>query len=205
MDSLVDLHFADLKKRECSAWNACYGELLTIARRKIDSVAPDLSQPVKTELENDLINQLYKVIDRTESVRALKGWLRRFAYYRTMDECRRLQKLTPLNQGDEGNEEYVRLPRELWNEDNPELFMVSKEENDTLSDQLVMMRQALDQVGSPCKELLIERICEQTKQRVMAERRGLDTGNMSNRINQCLRKVKKLMEKMMAETEMARV
>jgi len=67
VESQVEARFADLKRKEHSAWNACYAELLALARIVINGRAAWISEPVKEEIENESVKALRNGPQKSDS------------------------------------------------------------------------------------------------------------------------------------------
>ena len=209
MDSLVDSYFVDLKRKKCSAWKACHGELLTIARRIINANCRELSELAKSEIENDSVRMLYNAVDNPEkefkTAQLLKAFLKATVRNKTIDEAKRINKLQHLATTDATGVGAGPVPDYLMNEVDPAKLLVLSEEQAKQRKDLDLMAEALEEVGSPCKEFLTQRYLEDAKEREIAERHGLGTSSMHNRIKTCLKKMHEIFHKKLALREVAAI
>ena len=196
---MVEEHFESLRRREFSAWNACYGELLSIARRIINAVCFELSDPVKRQIENDSVAALYKGVEGCESPSKLRAYLKRTAHNRTIDEAELRQKFKSLTTTDGTDEEAaIVTPHSLWDWDHPLELLQRSEGRAPRSRVLELIPSALEKLGSPCRDYLEMRFYRNAKQREIADHFKKGVSSMHNRIQQCLKIMQTLFE---AESE----
>ncbi|MEI8041942.1 MAG: hypothetical protein WCL11_11075 [Verrucomicrobiota bacterium] len=195
---MVEEHFESLRRREFSAWNACYGELLSIARRIINAVCFALSDPVKRQIENDSVAALYKGVEGCESAGKLRAYLKRTAQNKAIDEAELSQKFESLTTTDATDEEAALTPHFLWDWDHPLELLQRSEGRATRSRVLELIPSALEKLGSPCRDYLEMRFYRNAKEREIADHFKKGVSSMHNRIQQCLKKMRALFE---AESE----
>ena len=191
---MVEEHFENLRRRDFSAWNACYGELLSIARRIINAVCFALSDPVKRQIENDSVAALYKGVDGCESPSKLRAYLKSTAKKQTIDEAELSQKFESLTTTDATDEDAALTPHFLLDWDHPLEILQRSEGRATRSRVLQFIPAALQKLGSPCRDYLEMRFYRNAKEREIADHFKKGVSSMHNRIQQCLTKMRALFE-----------
>ncbi len=193
MDSLVALHFADLKQKKDSAWKVCFLTLLTMARHEVNRRANWLSEPVKTEIENDAVVVLYQKIDKFESPSEIGAFLRQTAKNKSIDEIRRFNRFDSLDENAGASAKY---PSDATIDRNdPAALATLSETCSQTNEDLNLLAEALREIGFPCREYLTERYIDGAKEREIAEKHGLGASSMHNRIQTCVRKMKSVFER----------
>ena len=191
---MVEEHFESLRRREFSAWNACYGELLSIARRIINAVCFALSDPVKRQIENDSVAALYKGVEGCESAGKLRAYLKRTAQNKAIDEAELSQKFEHLTTTDATEEANGLTPHVVLDWDHPLEILQRSEGRTARSRVLELIPSALEKLGSPCRDYLEMRFYRNAKEREIADHFKKGVSSMHNRIQQCLKKMQTLFE-----------
>ena len=115
MESLVALHFEDLKRKKVEAWNLCHEELLAVAHGAICARDAWFSsfKIDKEAIEHESIKILYQKVDRLASPEDLIRFLGKVSFRKALSEIRKLNKLESVTKTDEKNDEYEAPPQEL--------------------------------------------------------------------------------------------
>jgi RNA polymerase sigma factor (sigma-70 family) len=201
MEECVIQHFADLKRRKCSAWTACRPAFLRAAHRTLHRF-DGLSPKSKRDIEHEAVITLYLAIDRVEkpipspgnAIAFVKGAARNLA----MKETQRLQRLSPVEVTTRDGETH----EDLWDQDDPSVFAVKSEDEQDAETRKLSLQEALEELGSPCREYLLLRYGDKKLTgREIGENYGVEGSVMLNRIKSCEKKLKKIYEKKLGTLE----
>lgn len=189
MESLVAMHFEGLILKKAEAWNLCHPELLTLAHRVINSRAPEMSPQDKEAIESDSITVLYEKAERFTSAKELTSFLNKIVSNKSISEIRRRDKVESLTKTNEHGEGYEVIPLDLVDTDDASSIAEEIERD-------LLLAEALQQVGSPCKEMLERRFLKDETEREVGEALRFGTSSVHNRIKVCLKTMKDIFEKM---------
>ena len=154
---------------DVQAWN----ELVEGFSRYVYAIAVQafrLSSHDAEDVFQEVFARVYQHLERLRSDEAIRPWIAQLTRRLCIDKLR--------SAGREGPVEAEMLEPDRYDDSFAEL------------DEALAVRECLDAVGEPCKEILDRFFCRDESYRVIGEALSLPAGTIASRISRCLAKVK---------------
>jgi RNA polymerase sigma factor (sigma-70 family) len=133
-----------------------------------------LSRDDAEDVFQEVFSRVYEHLDRLRSDDAIRPWIAQLTRRLCVDRLRASRR-----EGPAAEEELE--PAEL-------------DESLMQLDEAMAVRECLDQVGDPCREILDRFFCRDESYRSIGDALGLPAGTIASRISRCLTKVRAAME-----------
>lgn len=185
--------FPYLKAQDTTLWFSLIPDFFSRTRRIVNSMAPWLPGAEREWVEEETVRTLLRKVHIVPSGKKFLGLLHTVAVLRTVDAIRRV-----------GSESYVFL--ETIDFDEPTAFEFSKYEEVAnrqtplslfeKAEKAWLCDEALERVGSPCREILLGVIVDEKPHREVAAESGKGVNSIGAWLNKCKKKFKEVYEEL---------
>jgi len=175
MPTLTDAELvARCRDGEASAWN----ELVERFSRYVYAICVQAFRLGPADAEDvfqDVFARVYANLHRLRSDDAVRPWIGQLTRRRCIDRLRAAHRETPVDDADG-------------------LAPAGVEETIAQLDETMTVRDALDTIGDPCREILDRFFARDESYRTIGEALGIPSGTIASRISRCLSKVRAELE-----------
>ena len=185
---------ADCRLGKAEAWDELFDRYYSLAGRFVFQLSPILSQEDADEICQEVFLAVIRNLDSFEGASSFQTWLFRIAINKTRDFVAKLQA---AKRG--GGE----VPLSL-NAENPETGLVLDPPAQSPSpdgalmneERMFLMREALDQLGDPCREIIELKYFGDLSYQEIASALNLNPKTVSSRLSKCLDKLEDVIRPM---------
>jgi RNA polymerase sigma factor (sigma-70 family) len=162
---------ARCRRGDQAAWN----ELVERFSRYVYAICTQafrLSQHDAEDVFQEVFARVYQHLDRLRSDEAIRPWIAQLTRRLCIDRLRAGAR------------------------EGPALDELPEEAEDALAhlDEAMTVRDGLDELGEPCREILDRFFCADESYRTIGEALDLPSGTIASRISRCLAKLRELLE-----------
>jgi RNA polymerase sigma factor (sigma-70 family) len=159
---------------DAAAWN----ELVDRFSRYVYAICVQafrLDQADAEDVFQDVFARVYEHLDRLRSDEAVRPWIAQLTRRLCIDRLRATRREVPVDDADELEPSGV---------------------DDAVSqlDEAMAVREVLDTVGEPCREILDRFFARDESYRTIGDALGIPSGTIASRISRCLSKVRAELE-----------
>jgi RNA polymerase sigma-70 factor, ECF subfamily len=183
MDSEAEL-LARCRRGEADAWNKLFDAYYAAAGRFIFQLSPDFSHEDVDEICQEVFLSVIKNINAFNGESRFQTWLFRIATNKARDfrekriAVKRGGGQTPISLQAE-NPETGLTPDPPSSAPGPDEFLMNAE-------QLVLMRESLERLGEPCREIVELRYFGDLSYEELSATLSLNVKTVSSRLSKCL-------------------
>ncbi|MDD5141325.1 MAG: sigma-70 family RNA polymerase sigma factor [Verrucomicrobiales bacterium] len=192
MDSEMEL-LARCRRGEADAWDKLFDAHYAAAGRFIFQLAPDFSHEDADEICQEVFLSVIKSLNAFNGESQFQTWLFRIATNKARDfrekriAAKRGGGQTPISLQAE-NPETGLLPDPPSNAPGPDEFLMNAE-------QIGLMRESLDQLDEPCREIVELRYFGDLSYEELSATLNLNVKTVSSRLSKCLDRLEEIARK----------
>jgi RNA polymerase sigma factor (sigma-70 family) len=169
---------AELVARCRAGDEAAWNELVDRFSRYVYAICVQafrLDQADAEDVFQDVFARVYEHLDRLRSDEAVRPWIAQLTRRLCIDRLRATRREVPVDDADELEPSGV---------------------DDAVSqlDEAMAVREVLDTVGEPCREILDRFFARDESYRTIGDALGIPSGTIASRISRCLSKVRAELE-----------